>query len=298
MLTAGLPPDAAAWLGRRLGGVDVRAARNGQEAVDALAGGPWSLLIVDDALREPAAPEVVGAARDRLGNRLPVVYCLGPTAGGDLTRWLVRRAGVQRLLFHPLDRDELARAAASCLDLPPAPSGGEEAPAAARREPARAALAALWERSREAVLERVAVLEAAVDALVDGRLDERQRREAECEAHKLVGAAGTFGFPGGSALAAELEQLLAGPTAGDGPARAAGQVAALRCELEAAPAGTAGAEGGHVDASCCWWSTPTPVSSCGCRPKPPQGACGCRASLTWPPRERPSAAAPTRRWST
>jgi CheY-like chemotaxis protein len=94
-----------------------------------------------------------------------------------------------------------------------------------------AALAALWEKFREGTFRRVAVLDDAALALREGRLDAELRRAAEHEAHKLAGAAGTFGFAEGTRLAREAEQMLEGSDPLD--ARRLGDLAAaLRRELE------------------------------------------------------------------
>src|SRR6185369_3663361 len=58
----------------------------------------------------------------------------------------------------------------------------------------RAAIAAVWERSRDTILARVEVLESAARAALAGTLSEDNRRGAEREAHKLAGAVGSFGF--------------------------------------------------------------------------------------------------------
>jgi diguanylate cyclase (GGDEF)-like protein len=74
----------------------------------------------------------------------------------------------------------------------------------------KVAMAAIWERSRDVILGRVAVLEGAVLSLLAGDLAPDSRRHAEREAHKLAGTVGTFGFWDASKLAHEAEELLAG----------------------------------------------------------------------------------------
>ncbi|ACC81567.1 response regulator [Nostoc punctiforme] len=54
---------------------------------------------------------------------------------------------------------------------------------------------------------RIAVLKQAADALRKGTLDVQLRQKAEQEAHKLAGSLGSFGFPKGSLLANEIEDL-------------------------------------------------------------------------------------------
>ncbi len=73
-----------------------------------------------------------------------------------------------------------------------------------------AALAGIWERSRDAILARVTVVEDAALALAAGTLAPELRREAEQEAHKLAGTAGTFGYHEATDLAREAEHLLMG----------------------------------------------------------------------------------------
>ena len=94
-------------------------------------------------------------------------------------------------------------------------------------------LAAIWEEARPRVMARLAGLESAVAAAVDGTLTEDQRRQAESDAHKLAGSLGMFGFRAGSPLAAGIEQLLEGtaPLAGPTVDRLAEQVRALAAEL-------------------------------------------------------------------
>lgn len=120
-----------------------------------------------------------------------------------------------------------------------------------------AALAALWEKFREGTFRRVAVLDQAALALREGRLDDKLRRSAEREAHKLSGAAGTFGFAEATRLAREAEQMLegSGPLTPPQVLRLGELAAALRRELERPRAGApapvpaaspAAARGRHV----------------------------------------------------
>src|SRR4051794_1070264 len=73
------------------------------------------------------------------------------------------------------------------------------------------ALAEIWERHHAAVLEQVAVIEAAVVALMRDDLDDEQRAAATREAHKLAGSLGTFGLARASERSRELELLLGAP---------------------------------------------------------------------------------------
>lgn len=98
----------------------------------------------------------------------------------------------------------------------------------------RAALAEIWERSKETILGRVAVLEQATTALLEGTLETALRQQAEHEAHKLTGSLGTFGFAQGSRLAREMEHLLQAeaPLGQTEALRLSELVVTLRQELE------------------------------------------------------------------
>jgi diguanylate cyclase (GGDEF)-like protein len=70
------------------------------------------------------------------------------------------------------------------------------------------AVAVLWSRFKQANLDRVDALADAARALRDGPLDEARSEFARRAAHKLAGAAGTFGYLDGSRLARRAEELL------------------------------------------------------------------------------------------
>jgi HPt (histidine-containing phosphotransfer) domain-containing protein len=69
------------------------------------------------------------------------------------------------------------------------------------------ALAAIWERSRPVVAERLARVEAA--AASNGP-DDAARHEGLRAAHQLAGSLGTFGLHEGSDVARAIEQELGG----------------------------------------------------------------------------------------
>ncbi|WP_323374547.1 response regulator [Nostoc commune] len=69
------------------------------------------------------------------------------------------------------------------------------------------AIAQERENFKAKVGSRIAVLKLAADALRKGTLDTQVRQKAEQEAHKLAGSLGSFGFPKGSLLANEIEDL-------------------------------------------------------------------------------------------
>ncbi|MBW4494919.1 MAG: response regulator [Oscillatoria princeps RMCB-10] len=88
----------------------------------------------------------------------------------------------------------------------------EEAPnsffLAATQQKIEEAVSELWKRFKEPSKKRVAEIELAVAALEEGRLSEELRSSAISEAHKLAGSLGTYGFPLGSKLARNIEQIL------------------------------------------------------------------------------------------
>ncbi|HEX5724179.1 MAG TPA: response regulator [Longimicrobiaceae bacterium] len=112
-----------------------------------------------------------------------------------------------------------------------------EPPARSARGSVAAAVVEAWERFRGPVLARVDAVERAALAVLEGRLDEEVRREAEREAHKLAGSVGTFGFAQGSRIAREVERILQESTALEQAEalRLTDLVVALRRELARAP---------------------------------------------------------------
>jgi HPt (histidine-containing phosphotransfer) domain-containing protein len=69
-----------------------------------------------------------------------------------------------------------------------------------------AQLAALWQKNRPVMLERMAVLERA--AALGAAITPEIRAEATGVAHKFAGTLGMFGMPEGTVVARELEVLL------------------------------------------------------------------------------------------
>ncbi|NMG08572.1 response regulator [Brasilonema sp. UFV-L1] len=63
----------------------------------------------------------------------------------------------------------------------------------------------IWERAKEDIEERVAIIEQATTLLLGEKLDQKLRSKAEQAAHKLVGSLGMFGADEGSHLAREIE---------------------------------------------------------------------------------------------
>ncbi len=68
------------------------------------------------------------------------------------------------------------------------------------------ALLPIWERYREKYSDRIAVLQEAVEALAEDRLNEALRQRAMHEAHTLIGSLGGFGFNEAAQTSREIEQ--------------------------------------------------------------------------------------------
>lgn len=100
-----------------------------------------------------------------------------------------------------------------------------------------AAVAGVWARMRDTIVARVDVVDDGVAALLERRLDEATRAEAQQAAHKLAGSAGTFSFHEASRLARCLEHRFAGEPDPDDARAAAEEAVALRLALES-PAGS------------------------------------------------------------
>lgn len=73
---------------------------------------------------------------------------------------------------------------------------------------ARELISALWERSVPLITDRLNGLDIACEAANLGRLSPIMRRGAMDTAHKLAGSLGMFGYPRGTELAREIEQML------------------------------------------------------------------------------------------
>lgn len=97
----------------------------------------------------------------------------------------------------------------------------------------RKATATMWEAARQRTRAQVTLIEGAVMALLEGRLDEATRAAARRESHKIAGSAGMFGFHRASVTALELETFFeTGLTQGFMAAHAATLVEQLHDSLE------------------------------------------------------------------
>ena len=95
-----------------------------------------------------------------------------------------------------------------------------------------ATLQTVWTEHESIVMERVALLDSAVEHLIAGRLPEHEREQACRAAHMLAGSVGMFGFERSSQAALALEAVFErGSTSASGLAPT--QAFELREQLEA-----------------------------------------------------------------
>jgi len=96
------------------------------------------------------------------------------------------------------------------------------------------AIDGLWVRFLPEIQERVAIVEAAIQAVSERNLTEKQREATQAAGHKLAGVLGTFGLTRGTALARELERAFARESSprADASAKLAEKAAELRNLIE------------------------------------------------------------------
>lgn len=82
-------------------------------------------------------------------------------------------------------------------------------PRGGQSEEAAAVMAELWERFKDSFSSQLDLLEQGAVVLQQGGLTTEQWQEAKQTAHKLVGSLGVYGFPRGSEIARQIENLLA-----------------------------------------------------------------------------------------
>ena len=232
IVTVGLSPEIMEHLERRLGEQGIRAAQSGDEALQLLAGEGSPVLILNHSA---ASDEFLGKIQgnSRLA-QTRVVYCLVASQPG-LAGTLVKNFGVHRVLFHPLDLEELCREVASILGVSLL---SERAIGVEESEKILAAVGSAWGRLAPVVAQRLNVLEQARLALLENKLSPDLRVRAEREAHNLAGLLGTVGFEAGSRFTLEMEHILQRGTQQSelNTWRFSHLVGALRLELEKTPA--------------------------------------------------------------
>lgn len=178
-------------------GARVVAKSNGKEAVEALSGQAFDLVLMDIRM-----PELDGLAAGRelraAGYRGAMIALTASTTGRQ--RAEILEAGFDEIWLKPISLDELVERAAPFLDVAPP----KTAPAA----PSTRASSPRWE---QAVAHFVASLSQRMSALCDARASGDMERSRNV-LHQLVGAGGVHGFMDISREAARLlEQLKSHP---------------------------------------------------------------------------------------
>lgn len=205
LLTIGLHIRHKARLHGRLKDVEFRSANDQAEALAIMESEQMDMLVVDEALEDSTAfLEKV----KHMG--IPTIFCAESQKSTAFLRSLVVDLGVSVVLVKPIDPDELVRRSGELL-LASRTKEQEADPVLAEMTQR---LAMMWAKFAPANKERVEWLKTKVLDIFDGEEpDEAGRREMEREAHKLVGALGTFGFPRASVVAREIETHVS-PTKG------------------------------------------------------------------------------------
>lgn len=231
LVVAGLPAEIVGALRARLDGCTVLDASTDAELRERVREAPDVLALSGWSLGDDPAATIRGWRNAGALSATKVVCCLATPADPSLPSQLVDELSISRLLFLPLDVEETLRQLAELAGVPVLAT----APVS-RESRASAGIAAVWARFREPTLARIDVIDSAAMALLDGALTNEQRLEAQREAHKLAGAAGSFGFPRSSQIARQIEEQLSlgGLTPADAVPMAE-QLLALRADLEGAP---------------------------------------------------------------
>lgn len=96
---------------------------------------------------------------------------------------------------------------------------------------------ALWGKFQGHLLARVDTIDRTLASIVEGRIESELLGEAERDAHKLAGSAGTFGHPRASVIASKLEKFFSAsnPIEDTDLSEALSQAALLRQDLENRP---------------------------------------------------------------
>ncbi len=231
LVVAGLPPEATAALEQRLEGATILGAADEGELRERLREAPHVLVAGGWALGDSPVEAVARWRSTGILAATKVLCCLAVPADAETPSRLVTQLGVSRLLFLPLEVEELLRQVAALAGVTVLPVAED-----ARARRASAGLAAVWARFREPTLKRIDVMEEAALALLDGALSPAQQAAAQREAHKLAGAAGTFGFPRSSQIARQIEEQLAlGGLSPSDAVTLSEQLVALRADLEGTP---------------------------------------------------------------
>jgi len=189
-------PGVASLIERHLPQVSVRLAQTGAAVLEQLSTRPCHLLVLDDALQEVAAVDVLRRLTESASSAaVPVIYCLTDDPVEADFRERAEKLGVRHFLQHPLDAQELLESIAALLN-----AGGYDLQAPAE-PPAR-------ERFAHSMSRRMDVLDRAAAALLEGDLDDAMLARARAEARGLAGLMPAIGRLEAARLARDVELLL------------------------------------------------------------------------------------------
>lgn len=183
-------------------------------------------VILDERLAFGDTGDVMAALRQRsTAARLPIILIASRSRAGNLIARA--RSAAEAVLFEPLDADEIARTLERLVPdiqrVSPDEAGANE-------------LAQIWSEHRAEVLDRVALIESASRAALEGRLDGDLRARAMVAAHQLAGSMAVFGFGAAGLLAKRIDQTLRAPSLGRPEIRQLVEASVgLRDALEARP---------------------------------------------------------------
>ncbi|MBA3645248.1 MAG: response regulator [Gemmatimonadaceae bacterium] len=202
VLVCGLGAELTDALFKGLEGGPVSSAQSVADAIIQLKAGGDQLLVVAQDFDSHTPAKFLDTLELRAVKPRNIMLCLRPADAPFLMQPLAER-GVTRFFMLPVVSEELLRETAALANL------RQAATASPASMNSHSVLEAVWKRFRGATLERVDTLEDAALALLQGLLTPERRAVAEREAHKLAGSAGTFGFPAGTRIARDLENLFA-----------------------------------------------------------------------------------------
>lgn len=165
-------------------------------AAEGLLAGRYALVLIDF----DAAPTDLEGWLKRSGQ--DVIWTATVKSGEEARAEELVRLGVERIFYHPVAPAHLARQLSWLLRLEvPSASPAPQASVVSRHSE-------LFATFMEATQQRI----VAIFQRASTSSDLEERTELAREAHRMVGTLGSFGFPLGSELARQLEELLeAGP---------------------------------------------------------------------------------------
>jgi diguanylate cyclase (GGDEF)-like protein len=195
---AGHTEDFRRLLEVTLPGPQVEMVVDLNQAALAISEGRYALVLFDLETAPANLSELIGSQRDG------VVWAATVRAEDSARASDLVALGVERIFYHPVAPAHLARQLSWLLRL--------ETPALALQEPPKhSALSRhseLYETFISSTRERIAKIFQRANT--DSGAEERM--ELTREAHRMVGTLGSFGFPLGSEMARQLEEILgAGP---------------------------------------------------------------------------------------